>query len=295
MNREIYQRVMAGETATHVLARQALWRLSGPDRVRYLNGQVTQDVASIPEHEARFAAVCTAKGRMEGELFIARRGADFYLDAPFALRDSLGARLQKYLIADDAVFEDVGDLWSLSHVFGTKTPSVPKIGFAIARARFGLPGHDVWMPASGAAVVGESAGADVVETIRVENGIPAWGAELTTNTLPPEAGPHLIAAISYTKGCYVGQETIARLKSVGHVNRTLVFLRSDSDVHPAPGAKLQHEGREVGAVTSAGFSPRLERGIALGYVQHTLAAEGTVFQADDFSMTIAPSLSLEVA
>lgn len=295
MNHESYRHIIAGETATFVLSPRALWRLTGPDAERYLNGQVTNDVPRLAEGEGCYAAVCTAKGRMEGELFIARRGADFYLDAPFELRESLGARLQKYLIADDAVFEDAGDLWSLSHVFGMKEPAAPDTAFVIARARFGLPGHDVWMPASGAAIVGESVGSDVVETIRLENGIPAWGAELTTNTLPPEAGPHLLAAISYTKGCYVGQETIARLKSVGHVNRTLVFLRSDSDVHPAPGAKLKHEGREAGTVTSAGFSPRLERGIALGYVQHTLAAEGAVFQADDFSMTIAPSLSLEVA
>jgi folate-binding protein YgfZ len=295
MNQDTYRHIIAGETATFVLSPRSLWRLTGPDAERYLNGQITNDVTQLADGEGCYAAVCTAKGRMEGELFVARRGADFYLDAPLELRESLGARLQKYLIADDAVFEDVGDLWSLSHVFGAKEPAVPGTAFVIPRARFGLPGHDVWNPSSGAAVLGESVARDVVETIRLENAIPAWGAELTANTLPPEAGPHLLAAISYTKGCYVGQETIARLKSVGHVNKTLVFLRSDSDVHPAPGAKLHHAGRETGTVTSAGFSPRLERGIALGYVQHALAVEGTVFQADEFSMTIAPSLSLEVA
>jgi folate-binding protein YgfZ len=295
MNHETYRHIIAGETATFVLSPRALWRLTGPDAERYLNGQVTNDVTKLADGEGCYAAVCTAKGRMEGELFVTRRGADFYLDAPLELRESLGARLQKYLIADDAIFEDVGDLWTLSHVFGAKTPAVPEIGFTVSRARFGLPGHDVWIPTTGAVIVGESVGADVTETIRLENGIPAWGAELTANTLPPEAGPHVIAAISYTKGCYVGQETIARLKSVGHVNRTLVFLRSDSDVHPAPGAKLEHKGREVGTVTSAGFSPRLECGVALGYVQHTLAMEGILFQADDFSMTVAPSFSLEVA
>jgi folate-binding protein YgfZ len=295
MNHDTYRHILAGETATFVLSPRSLWRLTGPDAERYLTGQITNDVTSLADGEGCYAAVCTAKGRMEGELFVARRGPEYYLDAPFELRESLGARLQKYLIADDAIFEDVGDLWSLSHVFGTKTPPAPEIGFVIPHARFGLPGHDLWMPTTGAAIVGERVGSDVVETIRLENGIPAWGAELTTNTLPPEAGPHLLAAISYTKGCYVGQETIARLKSVGHVNRTLVFLRAESDAHPAPGEKLKQEGRDVGVVTSAGFSPRLERGIALGYVPHTLAVEGAVFQAGDFSMTIAPSLSLEAA
>jgi folate-binding protein YgfZ len=295
MNHEAYCHILAGDAATFVLSPRALWRLTGPDAERYLNGQITNDVTKLADGDGCHAAVCTAKGRMEGELFVAKRGADFYLDAPLELKESLGARLQKYLIADDAVFEEVDDLWSLSHVFGAATPPVPKTGFAIPRARYGLPGHDLWMPATGAAVVGESVASDVVEIIRLENGIPAWGAELTPNTLPPEAGPHLLAAISYTKGCYVGQETIARLKSVGHVNRTLVFLRSDSNVYPAPGAKLKHDDREVGVVTSAGFSPRLERGIALGYVPHTLAADGGVFQTGNFSMTVTPSLSLEVA
>jgi folate-binding protein YgfZ len=295
MNHDVYRRLIAGETGTFVLSPRALWQLTGPDAERYLNGQITNNVTGLGADEGCHAAVCTAKGRMEGEVFVAKHGAAFYLDAPFELRESLDARLQKYLIADDAVFEDVGALWSVSHVFGAGTPPIPKLAFTVPHARFGLAGHDVWMPAAGAVVVGESVGADVVETIRIENGIPAWGAELTSNTLPPEAGPHLLGAISYTKGCYVGQETIARLKSIGHVNRTLVFLRSASDVSPASGDKLQHDGREVGVVTSAVFSPRLGCGIALGYVPYTLAAEGTALQAGDLPMAIAPFLTLEVA
>ncbi len=105
----------------------------------------------------------------------------------------------------------------------------------------------------------------------------------------------MLAAISYAKGCYVGQETIARLKSVGHVNRTLVFLRSASRDVPPPGAPLLHEGREVGIVTSSGISPRLEGGIALGYVQRALAADGTRLQTGGLELTVAPSLLREVA
>jgi folate-binding protein YgfZ len=287
MNESIYRRVLAGETLTRVLAGQALWRLSGPDRLRYLNGQVTLDVAALPADEARLAAVCTAKGRMEGAVWVASHEDAFFLDAVPELREGLGPRLEKYLIADDALLEDVSEAWSVSHVFGKAAPARPEGGFLIRHARFGLPGHDVWRPGAEAFIAGETVDADVAETLRIEHALPRWGAELTPQTLPPEAGPAMLDAISYTKGCYVGQETIARLKSVGHVNRTLVFLRSATADFPAPGAKLATTGKEVGTVTSGTFSPRLSAGIALGYVPPALAVEGTPLQAGGVSLTVA--------
>jgi folate-binding protein YgfZ len=291
MNLDLYRRILAGETLTAILAPRALWKLTGPDAARYLNGQVTNDITALNDGHTFYAAVCTAKGRMEGDVTIALHANEFYLDADPALRESLGARLEKYLIADDAQFEDLTDLWQLSHVFGTGPRPAIKMGFTVASNRFGLPGHDVWHAGPGAAIVGDSVPANVLETIRLENSIPRWGAELTTNTLPPEAGPHMLAAISYTKGCYVGQETIARLKSVGHVNRTLVFLKSDSAKFPALESKLLQGEKEVGSITSSGFSPRLEKGIALGYVQRAVANEGTALQADGLTLTISPSLN----
>ena len=291
MNLDIYRRILAGESLTAVLSPRALWRLTGPDATRYLNGQVTNDVAGLADSHACYAAVCTAKGRMEGDVSIARHGAEFYLDADLILRESLGARLEKYLIADDAVFEDVSDLWSLHHIFSAIPPPAPEAGFAVAYSRFGLPGHDVWVKNPG--IADATVEADVLETLRLEHGIPRWGAELTTSTLPPEAGPRMLEAISYTKGCYVGQETIARLKSVGHVNRTLVFLRSDSAAFPAVGARLEQGGHETSVVTSSGYSPRLEKGIALGYANRQAAASGASLQADGLNLTVAPPLSNE--
>jgi folate-binding protein YgfZ len=290
MNLDTYRRILAGESLTTVLSPRALWRLTGPDAARYLNGQVTNEVAGLPDGKACYAAVCTAKGRMEGDLSIARHAGEFYLDTDSTQRESLGARLEKYLIADDAVFEDVSDLWNLSHVFGATPPPAPEADFVIAYARFGLPGHDVWSTNPNPVIADPMVETDVLETLRLEHGIPRWDAELTTATLPPEAGPHMLAAISYTKGCYVGQETIARLKSVGHVNRTLVFLKSDSAVFPAVGAKLKQGDHEVGLVTSSGYSPRLEKGIALGYAQRPAAADGTSLQADGLNLTVANPL-----
>ncbi len=291
MNLEFYHRVRAGESLTFVLSPRSLWRLSGPDRVRYLNGQVTNDVTDLADGRSCYAAVCTAKGRMEGDLYIAARDVEFYLDADPVLRESLGARLEKYLIADDAVFEDVSDQWSLSHVFGVTAPPTPTTGFVVPNPRFGIPGHDVWHAGPGAVIVGDSLPSEVVEIIRLENGIPRWGSELTENTLPPEAGPHMLAAISYTKGCYVGQETIARLKSVGHVNKTLVFLQSSGADFPAPGTKLSHDDKEISVITSSGFSPRLEKGIALAYVPIKVAEVGTPLSAAGLSLTVSLPLS----
>jgi folate-binding protein YgfZ len=295
MNLDIYHRILAGESLTRCLSGQALWQLTGPDRVRYLNGQVTNDVAMLQQGEACLAAVCTAKGRLEGAVHIAAQGNELYLDAEPVLHETLGPRLEKYLIADDAALEDISDLWSISHVFGSAKPPQPDTGFVVRHSRYGVPGHDIWIAGSGAVVVGDSVDADVVETLRLENGIPKWGAELTGQTLPPEAGPIMLGAISYTKGCYVGQETIARLKSVGHVNRTLVFMRSTSADFPVAGARLIREEKELGTVTSSGFSPRLGTGIALGYVPLAAAAEGTTLYAGAVSLTVAPSLISGVA
>jgi folate-binding protein YgfZ len=290
MNLASYRGVLAGEPFGTVLSDRALWKLRGPDAERYLNGQVTNDVTRLENGHAIYAAVCTAKGRMEGDLTIAKHGDAFYLDAEPALREGLGLRLDKYLIADDATFEDLTGEWNLSHVFGAKPPPAPENGFAIRNPRFGLTGHDVWTSGP-APALGSAVDADILETLRLENGLPRWGAELTPTTLPPEAGPHMLAAISYSKGCYVGQETIARLKSVGHVNKTLVFLRSSTAQFPPAGAKLIHNSTEVGAVTSSGFSPRLEKGIALAYVQRQHATDGTSFQADGIDLVIGPSLA----
>ncbi len=156
MNVDFYNRVMSGEPMTHVLAGRALWQLSGPDRERYLNGQVTQDVAALAEGEAGLAAVCTAKGRMEGALWIARQGDAYFLDADPALRESLGARLEKYLIADDATFEDISDSWSLSHVFGAAAPVAPRDrvrhpprpATASPATMSGFPAAAPWWPAT---------------------------------------------------------------------------------------------------------------------------------------------------
>ncbi len=285
---EAYRRVVDGQGGLVTLTPRALWRLTGPDAARYLNGQLTNDVLKLPDGHAQYGAICSGKGRMEGDVHVARHDNTFYLDANIGQRESLGARLDKYLIADDAQFEDISDEWHLVHVFGTDARSAAD-GFAVRHARFGLPGCDIWLTKTSTKPTGDEVPPEVLEMIRLERAIPRWGAELTPTTLPPEAGPRMLAAISYTKGCYVGQEVIARLKSVGHVNRSLVLLVSTADAPPAS-AKLQREGKEVGTVTSSGYSPAFGAGIALAYLQRQFIADGTVVEADGIKLTVTPPL-----
>src|SRR6266567_3881351 len=112
-------------------------------------------------------------------------------------------------------------------------------------------------------------------TLRIEAGIPRYGAELGEDTLPLEAG--LLNALSFTKGCYIGQEIVERTRSRGHVNWMLVGLFVEASAPPAPGEKLFSTGRELGEVTSSCFSPTLGKTLALAYARREVSEPGTEF------------------
>jgi folate-binding protein YgfZ len=113
----------------------------------------------------------------------------------------------------------------------------------------------------------------MLDVARIEAGIPVYGRDMTPETLPIEA--NLEAAISYTKGCYIGQEVIARIEARGHVNRKLTGLLLHGDRLPEPGAKIVSPQREVGWITSVAFSPARQQNVALGYVRREVLAPGT--------------------
>jgi folate-binding protein YgfZ len=253
--------------------------LSGADRVRYLNGQVTSNVQKLAAGAAQPACVTTAKGRLCAEIFITASLEALHLDADPLLRDTLPARLERYIISDDATLADVTDEHRLFHLL----PAPAEIGafreIAITAARvnrFGKPGLDLLLtPARAVELWPQLAAAHVVldeslcELLRIEAGIPRWGRELGEDTLPPEAGLDR-THIDYHKGCYIGQEVISRIKSVGHVNRQLTGFVSANGAPLAAGAMLftpSDAARAVGVLTSAAFSFALEKPIALGYLK----------------------------
>lgn len=291
MNLELYRSLRAGKSG-YVRLSRALWKLTGNDRVRYLNGQVTNDVKKLTTGRSLYAAVPNAKGKFVGDCFISATDDALWIDAPLELREALDLRLQKYLIADDAELVDVTDEWTLLHVIGSEEETAPaNATHTFVNARFGLTGHDFWMAGTSAPELPWLPD-DLIESLRLEHGLAKWGVDMTEENLPPEAGLDR-TGISYTKGCYLGQETIARIKSIGHVNKSLLVLQSDTAEIPIPGAELRAGDKTVGTITSAAYSPTLEKGIALGYVQRQHARIGERLSVGPNAVTIIePPLQL---
>jgi tRNA-modifying protein YgfZ len=269
------------------LSVRAKFRLTGADRIRYLNGQVTANITRLTPAEAVPSCVTTAKGRLCGDIFISAEPDALLIDAEPELRESLLARLERYIISDDAALEDVTDSLALLHLLPAahetaETLRASTLGDVptphLAR-RFTLRGGlDLLVPASEAAALlarWPLLSPELLEVLRIEAGLPRWGRELGEDTLPPEAGLDR-THIDYHKGCYIGQEVISRLKSVGHVNRQLTgfvpagLLPGDSSPLLAAGLQLFAPGdpaRPVGHLTSAVFSFALAKPIALGYLK----------------------------
>ncbi len=254
------------------LSANAKLKLSGSDRVRYLNGQVTNDVAKASAESAIAACVTTLKGKLEALVHITRTadGDAFLIDSDPSQRESLLARLDRYIIADDCELEDVTEAYTLYHVIDEKIPDGAVVSPANA-TRFRQDGTDVWLP-SAPPIEADVAPAGLVEELRVRHGIPKWGAELSADTLPAEAGLDK-SAIDFHKGCYIGQEVISRIESVGRVNRSLVGLESDEDL--AVGMSLAHDESEVGSITSAAGR------LALAFVKRGFTDIGRTLTAVD--------------
>jgi tRNA-modifying protein YgfZ len=266
------------------LSGRAKFRITGSDRLRFLNGQVTNDVRKATESTAIEACVLNAKGRMNGHVFLSAAQDCFLADADPELREVLLARLERYVIADDVQIEDVTDQLSIFHVLSPTGPTAGDGWRVVSARRFTESGWDVWINAALHDVVARQLSSafrffDVAsaEVFRVEEGIPRWGRELTEEIIPIEANLEA-RAIDYEKGCYIGQEVISRIKMSGQTNKRLCGLASLRDAPLSTGMKLAATGeksKEAGWITSATRSGRLRKEIALGYVKRGFNSTGT--------------------
>lgn len=245
---------------------------------------VSNNVVGLAAGDTRHACLLDTTGHILADLHVHSRADTLLLETDPACLEALSATLNKFLIMEDVQIADRSNQWAIISAYGDyhDAETVPT-AFPI------LPGADLWLPladkdASWNALLALGTvplSAEEAEALRVDAGIPKWGAELSPAILLPEA--EMADAVSYTKGCYVGQEIVARLQARGHTNRALrqILLAEDAPVPPI-GATVHvpeagpEPGREIGSVTSAAASPsRGGQAIALGYVRKEYFAPGT--------------------
>jgi folate-binding protein YgfZ len=276
----------------------AMLVLTGEDRVRFLHGMVTNDIEALQPGQGCHAAMLTTKGKMLADLVVYADADSLLIELDGTLREKIKAVLAKHIIMDDVEVADVSDALPLQGVYGDDAAAViaatlgidaaalsalPSYGHLragaarVARAsELGIPGYHLF----GATVAGQTLDGDEFEERRIEAGSPRYGVDMGEDRLPIEANIH--DAVSFTKGCYLGQEVIARATNLGHINRKLVGLWLDGDAPAARAAKLSAPARaEAGFVTSSARSRRFERAIALAYVHRTLWDPGTELTLDD--------------
>jgi folate-binding protein YgfZ len=264
-------------------------RLSGGDAFRFLNGQITNNLAKASATAAIEASILNAKGKLAAHVFISKDIDDaFLLDAEPELREELPARLDRYIIADAVQVEDVTDKFSIFHLLTASPTTLVGSMRTIAADRFGVAGWDVWSASEGTPEIRRRLADDFalcdeacLEVFRIEQGIPRWARELTSEIIPLEANLEA-SSIDYAKGCYIGQEVVSRMKMSGQRNKSLCGLVSISGARLQPGARLTSESdpsKDAGWITSATTSARLGKEIALGYVKRGYNTAGTHLQA----------------
>lgn len=287
-------------------------RISGPKAAELVTGMVTNDVPALVPGEGQYAAALTPKGKIVADLRIFALDDSLLIDTSAAAAPGWKEMVRKYINPRLAPYHDLTSELTDFGVFGRSARQVvsrvtdvddrdlaalapyghlsrPFEGVTVIIARvpeIDVDGFDIFVPSDAAGsfrrrleAAGIVAGSVATWQIaRIESGRPEWGIDMDESTLPQEANFDELGAISYTKGCYIGQETVARVHFRGHVNRFLRKLRFVTRPAPPKGAELLDEtGKVIGDVRSSALSPRFG-GVALGMVRREVPA-GTTLQA----------------
>ena len=282
----------------------------GRDRARLLHNLTTNEVKKLPPGFGCYAFLLSPQGRIQADLTLLAFDDHILLDTEPELRDKIAEHIRRYIVADQVELEDVTATTCAIALEGPESAQV------LEKAGGPAPGGDYqhlpWNEAGDATVacinltgqpgfrVYAAAGATyeivrrLVEAgaqpateedarlVRLENGRPRYGEDIRDTSLPQETGQ--MHAVSFSKGCYLGQEIVERIRAQGHVNRKLVRLRLDSTV-PA-GAKLTADGAEAGEITSSVYSPAQSSAVALAYVRATHAAPGQHLTTGDIPAVV---------
>jgi len=296
-----YDHVHSGGTSFYQQKRGliAVW---GKEAVQFLDGMISNDMKTLEDGAQMLAAFPNAQGRLLAGVRVLRQDDRFLIETEETTRETVFNNLFKFTFAGDFFVADFSSQWSYFELWGgIELPSVNDwYSFSSNFSRGCFVPYDIietWrlsLEMSDALELSD----DLYETLRIENGIPKYGVDMDETTIVPELG--LGGLISYTKGCYIGQEIIARIHFRGHVAKRLTGLvlsvsHAVADGEFVGAELLSKEGKNAGRITSATFSPKLNKTIALGYVRYDYLAEGTELLVGDISarVTNLPFISSE--
>ena len=292
----------------------AIVTLAGRDRVKYLHNISSNDIKSLAEGRGTLALLLNPQGHILAELEVYAVPEKLLVLSHVSQRERTVATLKKYVIGSQVQIEDLTEQLGSIGVEGPRAAEVVRRACGVAlgeltdlsikeitmdavpchvlrRSHFGETGAEIIAPranlpglwqrllAEVRAAGGEPIGMAAFHALRLEAGVPWFPADFNDAMIPHEAAVET-THISFTKGCYTGQEIVERVRSRGHVNRKRVSLKFSAAMPPAPGTKLRANGADVGYVTSAAFSPGARTAIGMGYVRREQFAPGSVVEFD---------------
>jgi len=272
---------------------RGLIAVHGGEAAQFLDGLISNDVKTLEDGARMTAAFPNAQGRLLALVRVVRQGDRFLFETENATRQKIFDNLFRFTMAGDFFVEDLSETYRFVSVFDRSfIPITPPY------TEFDTPyGADYLVHREDAVDFlgelkyfgAEKISDELFETLRIENGIPRYGVDMDENTIVPEIG--VDDAISYTKGCYIGQEIIARIHFRGHVAKKLTGVVSKSAVTSGdlePGQELlSKEGKNAGRITSVTISPKLQKEIALAYVRYEHLSVGTELAAGDTDIEVA--------
>jgi folate-binding protein YgfZ len=247
----------------------------GRDRARLLHAITSNEVKKMVPGDACYAFLLNPQGRIQADLQLLCLADRFLIDTEPGLREKVLLHIRRYIIADQVEVEDVTGQTASMGVEGPSAPSLQLAAGDYTVAPFtvtGQPGYRIYCPVDSQADLvrqleslgARPATAEDARLVRIENGKPLYGEDIRDTTLPQET--QQMQAVSFSKGCYLGQEIVERIRAQGRVNKKLERLELDGGEPPAPGTKLAVEGRDA-EITSAVYSPHFGKVIALAYVR----------------------------
>jgi aminomethyltransferase len=277
---------------------RALLSLTGRDRVRWLNGMVSNNIRDLAVGSGVYAFILTAQGHIQADVYAFNARESLLVETEKSQAETVLQIFRKYIIMDKVEIEDLTGKTAVLAIAGPKSTDFMAsagLGNALAPLQFQeanwtgttvtvvrgdnpvYPNFELWVPAEAAESARQAflrAGAvevheQTLETFRILCGIPRVGRDTREKTLPQETGQE--RALNFNKGCYIGQEIVERIRARGAVHRTFVGFEVEGPA-PAAGTKIQSEGKEVGEVTSIAAEPLKGKRLALGYLRREFLA-----------------------